>query len=67
MGGIGAAEGRAGSIASTVDAAKNTQVLTAAQQETERHNFTVEEQIGKQVIPNIVRKVPIIDTHLKRY
>src|SRR5579863_1588798 len=65
MGGIGAAGGLAGGIASAVNAAKNAQALTTAQQETERHNRAIEEQIGKGVVANAVGKVPVIGTHLK--
>ena len=65
MGGIGAAGGLAGGIASAVNAAKNAQALTAAQQETARHNRAVEEQIGKGVVANVVGKVPVIGSHLK--
>jgi hypothetical protein len=65
MGGIGAAGGLAGGIASAVNAAKNAQALTAAQQETARHNRAVEEQIGKGVVANVVGKLPVIGSHLK--
>lgn len=65
MGGKGAIRALVGGIANAANAAKNAQALAVVQQKTERHNDTVEEQIGKGVVANVVGKVLVIVTRLK--
>ena len=73
MGAVGAAGGLAGGIASAVNAAKNAQAAQAAQEETTRHNKSIEAQLasgavsayGSGVIANTVGKVPVVGNLLK--
>lgn len=68
FGGIGAAGTIAGGTASIINAVKNSKSQIATQEETERHNRVIEEEVkksGSGILSDLAGKIPLIGSTLK--
>ena len=66
FGGLGAANGIAGGVASTVSSAKNASAAAAQIAEMERHNREIESQLksGNGIISDAASKIPVVSPYI---